>query len=307
MKKKSPRRKHHPRPPFVIDGSRVLYYSLLGPTVSYSGKGLIFVGGRDIGPVPRLILSESLRKKEFLVLHCDKNWNAIAHDGRYPSLKDAKHRAERMYPGVTNTWKKWSITKRKALAIERKQWSGYECSFCNRIPVDFNQSCHGKKAVICNICVDDLYWDFLESQQISERPPRGTYYTDNAFAQIESYISRLIVPSDKYKSLSIYALDQIRGCSLQTVRKILEVWFILKPHQENSREAKIRSFFASREISPSRDYLANNGGTRILDYPLSGTVDDLTAMVKKILQELCDVSAKEPLCIEYKEHKRKDN
>jgi hypothetical protein len=304
MKKKSARRKHRPRPPFVIDGSRVLYYSLLGPTVSYSGKGLILVGGRDLGPVPRLILSESLRKKEFLVLHCDRNWNAVAHDGSYPSLKDAKRRAERMYPGVTKTWEKWAITKRKALAIERKQWSGYECSFCNRIPIEFDQSCHAKKAVICNICVDRLFWDFLESKQTSERPPRGEYYPENAFAQIESYISRLVAPSEKYKSLSFYALDQMRGCNLLTVRQILEVWFMVKAQQENQQEVKIRSFFASREMRPSRDYLANNGGTRILDYPLTGTVDELTEMVKTILQELCDISPKEPLSIDYKEHKR---
>jgi hypothetical protein len=304
MRKKSSGKKRHPKPPFVIDVNRVLYYSLIGPTISYSGHGLILIGGRDIGPMPRLIISESLRKKEFLVLHCDKNWNAIAHDGGYSSLKDAKRRAERMYPGVTKTWKKWSVTKHKALAIERKMWSGEVCSFCNRIPIEFDQWIHGKKAVICNICVDKAYWDFMELQQTSDKPPRGDYYPENAFDHIKSYIARLIAPTDKYKSLFFFTLDRMRGCALLTRGKIIEVAFILKALDENPREANIRSFFAAREIRPSRDYLANNGGTRILDYPLTGTLDELTATVKTILQELCDVSPKEPLSINYKEHKR---
>jgi hypothetical protein len=51
------------------------------------------------------------------------------------------------------------------------------------------------------------------------------------------------------------------------------------------------------------DYLAGNGGvpdaTRILEYPLSGSTVEVTALTKRILQELCSVSPTEALDIKY--------
>ena len=73
--------------------------------------------------------------------------------------------------------------------------------------------------------------------------------------------------------------------------------------QESQREAAIRAFFSSLGIAPSQDYLAGNGGvpdaTRILDYPIKGSTAEVTALTKRILQELCGVSATEALDISY--------
>lgn len=290
------------KPPLVIDGSRVLYYSVKGPFVTYVGQGLIFVGGRDLGPVPRLIIAEHLREKGFQLLHCDKNWNALAHDGGHHSVAEAKHRAERMYPGISRTWVKCSVSKRKALAIERKMWRGQECSFCDRIPPEFDRWIHGKKAGICNICVDEIYRDFVEMQAMdSVKPPGGDYFAKNGFAHIAPYISRLVSPTDKHKYLMIFALDRTRGCGLIVKGGMVQVSFLLKGQQKSTREATIREFFVSRGQRPSSDYLASNGATRILQFPVNGSVKELAAMTKTILQELCDVWPTEAITIRYGE------
>jgi hypothetical protein len=75
--------------------------------------------------------------------------------------------------------------------------------------------------------------------------------------------------------------------------------------QEPQREAAIRAFFGSRSISPRQDYLADNGdvrgATRVLNFPLTGNVSDITALTKRILPELCGISPTEPLDIDYTE------
>jgi len=296
--------KKAPAPPAVLSGCRVLYYSLMPPPVSYSGHSLVLVGGREIGPVPRLLIAEPLREKGFDIIHCDRYWNVLAGgSAAYDSVSEAKGRAERMYPGVTKTWVKLSTSKTQARAIERQMWRGHECSFCNRIPPDFEKSLHGKKARICNICVEDTYWDFVGMQEESFAPPRGDYYADNGVEHIAPYISRLLVPSEGYKVLHIFTLDRIRGCGVLAHGPVIQVSFVMEGLRKSPREENIRSFFASIGSRPSSDYLASKGRTRILQYPVSGTAEELTALIKTILQELCDISPKEALTIRYEERR----
>lgn len=254
-----------------------------------------------MGRPPRLAIGESLRKKEFYVFHCDKKWNQLASSILH-SLTDAKKKAELMYPGVTATWIKTNVSKREGKRIEREMWRGYECSFCGRIPVEVEMSTHGKKAVICNICVNETYHIFLElEQQESARRPRGDYYPENGFDHIESYISRLIASGKERRYVVIFALDGMRGCSLFVDGPTLQVSFIIHSQQNTTREKKIRKFFSSRGATPSKDYLSQDGRARILQYPFNGNAKKLTAITKTILQELCAVRPTEALSINYRE------
>ena len=76
-------------------------------------------------------------------------------------------------------------------------------------------------------------------------------------------------------------------------------------HQEPEREASIREFFGSLGIAPMDDYLAGNGNvpdaTRLLSYPITGSSAEVAALAKRILVELCAVSASEALNIRYSE------
>jgi hypothetical protein len=289
-------------PPHVINGSRLLFYSLMPRTVGYSGKISILIGGKEVGRVPRLAIADSLREKGIYLLHCDKNWDLISLDGLFKSVTDAKRRAELMYPGVTRSWKKLTVSKREAMEIEKKIWKGQECSFCGRIPPEFERSLHSKSAQICNICVDQFYHRLLRMQEeTSISPPRGDYYPENGFDHIASYISKLLASTSTKKSLIFGTLDRMRGCLLFAYGSMIQVSFILKVQQENTREPSIREFFKNKDKTPASDYLSEDRRFRILQYPLNGTAEELTAITKTILQELCAISAKEALTIKFDE------
>jgi hypothetical protein len=277
----------YPIPPPAINSSRVLFYSLMPRNVGYSGKISIHIGGQEVGKVPRLVIAEPLREKGFRVLHCKRNWELISMDRLSKSINDAKA----------------NFSKREAKAFEKEVWSDYECSFCGRIPLDFQMSVRGKQATICNICLNENYHIFLElEQEESAKRPQGDYYPQNGFDHIESYVSRLLSSTMQRRSVLINTLDRERGCSLFADSSMVIVGFIIMQSLEDrKREKKIRKFFASRDKIPSQDYSAQDGRVRIIDYPLSGNVSELTAMTKTILQEICNISPKEALSIKYRE------
>ena len=133
--------------------------------------------------------------------------------------------------------------------------------------------------------------------------PAPDHYPTNGFDRIEPYVSRLLVPTNRFKFLSMFTPDRNRGFGLDAKDGVVEASLTVEWRQEAQREATIRSFFSSLGIAPSRDYLAGNGGvadaTRILHYPVKGTVSEMTALTKRILQELCSVSPTEALDISY--------
>ena len=86
---------------------------------------------------------------------------------------------------------------------------------------------------------------------------------------------------------------------------VVEADLTVEWRREARREASIRAFFSSLGIAPSHDYLAGNGGvgdaTRILDYRTTASTAEITALTKRILQELCGVSPTEALNISYRD------
>lgn len=129
------------------------------------------------------------------------------------------------------------------------------------------------------------------------------HYATNGFDHIEPYVSRLLVGTDHFKFLHMFTPDGNRGFGLDAKNGVVRAGLTVEWRQDAQREAAIRSFFSSRGIAPSLDYLGGNGGvpdaTRILDYPVKGNAAELTALTKRILQELCNVSPTEALDIKY--------
>jgi hypothetical protein len=129
------------------------------------------------------------------------------------------------------------------------------------------------------------------------------HYATNGFDQIEPYVARLLVPTNHLKFLHIFTPDGMRGFGLTARDGKVEAGLTIEWREEAQREAAIRAFFSSVGIPPSRDFLAGNGGvpdaTRFLDYPITGSAGEITALTKRILQELCDVAPTEALDIEY--------
>jgi hypothetical protein len=135
------------RPPLVIGGTRVLEYASIRPPVVFSGRTNHFVNGVELGAVPRLVISQSLRGNEIQLNYCDESWDVLGCLS-VASVTEAKQRAERNYPGVSRAWRKYRTSRRRALAYERKQWKGHVCSFCGRIPPEFNSWVLNGKATI---------------------------------------------------------------------------------------------------------------------------------------------------------------
>jgi|SRR5687767_9943119 len=129
------------------------------------------------------------------------------------------------------------------------------------------------------------------------------HFATNGFDHLEPYIARLLVPTNRFKFLHIFTPDGIRGFGLTANNGVVTADLTIEWRQEAAREAAIREFFNSRGMDPSKDYLAGNGGvpeaTRILEYPIRGTAAELTALTKKILEELCGVTPTEALDIKY--------
>jgi hypothetical protein len=127
-------------PPPVVDGLRVIAFAAVRAPVKYSGRsGLVVIApdgtSREIGPVPRLAIAQSLRgKREFYLLHCTRTWQVLGAQAGFASAREAERRAERSYPGVTEAWYATDVTQREAKEFERVVWHQFKCSFCGRIP-----------------------------------------------------------------------------------------------------------------------------------------------------------------------------
>jgi len=130
-------------------------------------------------------------------------------------------------------------------------------------------------------------------------------YTSNGFDHIDVYVSRLVGPTNRFKFLSLFSPDGNRGFGLHAKDGVVEASLTVEWRQDPQRESDIRSFFNALGITPSEDYLAGNGNvpdaTRILSYRLSGSSNEVTALTKRILKDLCGVLSTEALDISYQE------
>jgi hypothetical protein len=150
------------KPPPVIHGSRVLQYAVVG-AIAFVGKTSVFVDNWEVGPVPHLIIAQSLRADGFELGYCDASWQTVGSAGGLRSVGEAKRRAERNYPGIRGAWKATRVSKADALAYERNLWRGHECNFCGRIPPEFDAWISQRKAVICNLCIREFHADLTET------------------------------------------------------------------------------------------------------------------------------------------------
>ena len=150
------------RPPLVIQGARVLRYALVPRSVKFSGRTNLYVDGVEVAAASRLVISESLREHEIWLNYCEKDWEPIGTK-TFKTITAARANAEKNYPGIHRCWKSYSTSRAAAAAYERKQWAGFECSFCGAIPPDFNTLFDSSGARICDACVKNLYQELTES------------------------------------------------------------------------------------------------------------------------------------------------
>ena|SRR5690349_2351233 len=155
-------------PPPVLAGFRVIEFAVVKRPISFSGRSDLIVGGlngesKEIGPVPRLAIGQSLRRKrEFALLHCTRTWDVLGVQGAYETVAQVKRRAERTYTRVSEAWVATNVTIGEAKQFERIVWHRLKCSFCGRIPPqqdapDLATVVSSKKANICGKCIYEFY------------------------------------------------------------------------------------------------------------------------------------------------------
>lgn len=149
-------------PPPVLANARVLEYAALGKNVSYSGHSSLFVGGKELGPVPCLAICQPFDGTETLILHCDSSWNVLGIAG-YTSVAEAKKHAERIYPGVSARWTKSHVTDAEARRHRKEQSGDLRCSFCGKRPEEVKQLIEKGGVHICDSCVIELHRMLSES------------------------------------------------------------------------------------------------------------------------------------------------
>jgi hypothetical protein len=143
-------------PPPVLASSRVLAYAAVDDTVSFTGRQKLVVAGRELGPVPRLAVGRLLAGGEFVLLHCDAEWDVLA-TVRYASAEDAKRHGEDAYSGLTGRWRAVSFTDEEVEAFLDEEDRGSICSFCGRHPHEVDRIITGHRgAAICEICIKAL-------------------------------------------------------------------------------------------------------------------------------------------------------
>jgi hypothetical protein len=152
-------------PPPTLECSRVLEYAILDEPIRYSGHSNLFVGDKEVGPVPCLAICQRGKGPRVFLFHCDRDWTILGTSGR-DSLHAAKDAAERIYPGVSSAWIDAHITEEDAAKHINEIWGGGQrCVFCKRTPTDFENPRFIQKndAWICDSCVRACY-ELLQSE-----------------------------------------------------------------------------------------------------------------------------------------------
>jgi hypothetical protein len=150
----------HAAPPPVLDMARVIAYAFVDGSVQWTGRQTLFVNKEKLGPVPRLALCQNVSGdlRDILVFHCNEEWDVLGVSGA-DTLEAAKASVERAYGGITAKWIETGVTEEAAIAWMREHTKDMSCSFCDRVPGDFEQLIESKSGTVrvCNYCVDDHY------------------------------------------------------------------------------------------------------------------------------------------------------
>jgi hypothetical protein len=134
-------------PPPVLCFARVLAYALADESVEFTGKQHLYVDDKLLGRVPCLALCQNVAPED------DEQWNVLGMSGRQTNLPDAKADAEVAYRGIAAKWIDTGISTAEARRWLEQQYPEDMCSFCGRLPFEFEAGFGGHRSTICGDCV----------------------------------------------------------------------------------------------------------------------------------------------------------
>jgi hypothetical protein len=142
-------------PPPVISFARVLSYAIVDDSVGFKARRSADADGTELGRVPRLALCQSFddTATSISLFHCDEEWNVLGASGDEPSLQDAKTHAEQSYAGVAAKWVDTNTSEADARHWLEENFPASLCSFCGRLPPEFETLFRGHQSGVCGECV----------------------------------------------------------------------------------------------------------------------------------------------------------
>lgn len=147
-------------------------------------------------------------------------------------------------------------------------------------------------------------WIVFSRNGVSFEPPPNRLETGGR-EQIAEYVDTFLKSSDSFKHLMLFTPDGNRGFSMTSSNNEVQANFSVEWRDTPEKESAIRSFFEAISVKPTEDYLAMNGlvpdSTRLLSYPITGSVAEVTDLTQHILIELCGIQPDEALNISYRE------
>ena len=150
-----------PKPPPVIDCARLLHYAVTDKSLVYSGRTILFVGGKEVGRVPCLAICKNKISNGVLLFHCRRDWSVIGCSA-HESVATAKKRAGRIYSGLSTCWRESHVTKDKAERFLNKLFGETRCSCCGRRPDQIGRLFSKGRALVCGSCVEELHEMMLD-------------------------------------------------------------------------------------------------------------------------------------------------
>jgi hypothetical protein len=139
-----------------LAGCVVEQYARRDRSIKFIGRGLLFTGDNEVGPVPQLAIGRDLRTSEVMLLFCDARWNVRHGSGGYVGIRAVKNRAEQLYPGISKAWVRTGYTRRQA---KRQHGLDRKCSICSRywFDVEYLVEAKKRKFVICDVCIREFH------------------------------------------------------------------------------------------------------------------------------------------------------
>jgi len=147
-----PSRKLPEPPPPVLACARVLHYAVVDSVVRFAGRTLLFVDGKELSQVPRLVICEERERSEALLFHCTADWDILGCSA-HKSVAKAKAHAETIYHGVATRWVDADVSEQTADAYLDELFGARRCNVCDRRADKVNRLIQNDSgAWVCDEC-----------------------------------------------------------------------------------------------------------------------------------------------------------
>ena len=138
-------------PPPALGCRRVLAYAVVDGSVEFSGRTLLFVDGKELGPVERLAICKSQDDPDYLLVHCNKRWDAKGVSA-YASMEEAKSKAESIYRGLSSHWIDPQVSEEAAEAYLDELFGDQRCAACGKRADKVDKLFRTESGYVCPSC-----------------------------------------------------------------------------------------------------------------------------------------------------------